>query len=46
VSWECWVADNNGWRYRLADGSFFANCTRTIGGQSYTFDENGYIGIG
>lgn len=46
VSWECWVADNNGWRYRLKDGSFYANCTRTIDGQSYTFDENGYTGIG
>ncbi len=46
VSWQCWVADNHGWRYRLADGSFYANCTQTIDGQSYTFDENGYIGAG
>lgn len=46
VSWECWVADHNGWRYRRADGSFFANCTQIIDGQGYTFDENGYIGTG
>ena len=43
VSWECWVADSHGWRYRLPDGSFYANCTETIDEQSYTFDENGYL---
>ena len=43
VSFECWVADGNGWRYRLADGSFYANCTQTIEGESYSFDENGYV---
>ena len=43
VSWECWVADQNGWRYRLADGSFYVNCTQTIGEESYTFDEAGYL---
>lgn len=43
VSWECWVTDGIGWRYRLADGSFYAQCTQTIDGQSYTFDENGYL---
>jgi len=43
VSCQCWVADNNGWRYRLADGSFYANCTQSIGEESYTFDENGYL---
>ena len=43
VSWECWVADQNGWRYRLSDGSFYTNCTQTIGEQSYTFDEAGYV---
>lgn len=43
VTWECWVADNNGWRYRLPDGSFYANCTEMIGEESYTFDENGYL---
>lgn len=43
VSCQCWVADHNGWRYRLADGSFYANCTETIDGESYSFDENGYL---
>lgn len=43
VSWQCWVADHVGWRYRLNDGSFYANCTQTIEDQSYTFDENGYL---
>lgn len=43
VSAQCWVADHNGWRYRLKDGSFYANCTEQIGEQSYTFDENGYL---
>lgn len=43
VSWECWVADNHGWRYRLPDGSFYANCTETIDEESYSFDENGYL---
>ena len=43
VSWECWVADQNGWRYRLGDGSFLANCTQTIGEESFSFDENGYV---
>lgn len=43
VSCQCWVADHNGWRYRLADGSFYANCTKTIDGESFSFDENGYL---
>ena len=43
VSWECWVTDGVGWRYRLADGSYYALCTQTIDGESYTFDENGYV---
>ena len=44
VTWECWVLDETGcWRYRLADGSFYTSCTQTIDGQSYTFDENGYV---
>lgn len=43
VSWQCWVADHAGWRYRLHDGSFYTNCTQTIDGQSYCFDELGYL---
>ena len=43
ISCQCLVADHNGWRYRLADGSFHANCTQTIDGESCSFDENGYL---
>lgn len=43
VTWECWVLNETGWRYRLADGSFYTDCTQTIDGKSYTFDPNGYI---
>ncbi|MBR4289901.1 MAG: D-alanyl-D-alanine carboxypeptidase family protein [Oscillospiraceae bacterium] len=43
VSYACWVMDGNGWRYRLNDGSFYANCTQIIEEQSYTFDESGYL---
>ena len=42
VSCEGWTKDDNGWRYRLADGSFYAGCTRTIDGMTYTFDMEGY----
>jgi D-alanyl-D-alanine dipeptidase len=43
VSVEGWKADNTGWRYRRASGSYYKDCTRTIGGVSYTFDEQGYV---
>ena len=43
ISYECWVKDGSGWRYRLNDGSFYAQCTQIIEEQSYTFDENGYL---
>lgn len=43
VSFECWVLDDHGWRYRLNDGSFYTSSTQTIEDQSYTFDENGYV---
>ena len=42
VSWQCWVFDGEGWMYRLADGTFYTNCTQTIEGKTYTFDANGY----
>ncbi len=42
VSWACWVMDETGWRYRLADGSFYTDCTQVIDGKTYTFDANGY----
>ena len=42
VSWACWVFDGTGWQYRLADGTFYTDCTQTIDGKTYTFDANGY----
>lgn len=43
VSPECWMADDHGWRYRNADGSYAAGCTLTIGEKEYSFDERGYV---
>lgn len=43
VSPECWMADDHGWRYRCADGSYYAGDTVTIGEKEYTFDSNGYL---
>lgn len=39
---EGWVADEYGWRYRRSSGQFYKNCQKTIDGQSYTFDSEGY----
>ena len=43
VSPECWMADDYGWKYRGEDGSYYANCTVTIGEKEYTFDTEGYL---
>lgn len=43
ISPECWMADDYGWKYRDADGRYFANCTVTIGEKEYTFDTEGYL---
>lgn len=43
VSAECWMADDQGWRYRLADGTYYKDCQKTIDGISYRFDGNGYV---
>ncbi len=43
VSLKGWVADENGWRYRTANGTLYKNCTREIDGASYEFDTNGYL---
>ena len=42
VSPECWMADDNGWWYRLSDGSWYYDCTVEIDGVSYTFNSYGY----
>lgn len=41
VSAEGWTADDIGWRYRRADGSFVTGAAE-IGGVSYDFGEDGY----
>ena len=41
VSAEGWVADDTGWRYRRADGSFVTGSAE-IGGVSCDFGEDGY----
>lgn len=43
VNAECWMADDQGWRYRRTDGRFYTDCTRTIGDVTYVFDANGYV---
>ena len=43
VSAEGWVADDGGWKYRQADGTYYVSCLATIDGESYTFDGNGYV---
>lgn len=42
VSPQCWMADENGWRYRKADGFYYVNCSKTIDGVKYQFDKKGY----
>lgn len=43
VSPACWMLDDNGWRYRLSDGSYCTGCTEEIDGATYVFDDAGYL---
>jgi len=43
VSAQCWMWDGNGWLYRCADGTYYADCSVSIDGTNYTFDLNGYV---
>lgn len=43
VTPECWMADENGWRYRRANGRYYTNCSAKIGGVEYRFNESGYV---
>lgn len=43
VSAECWMKDDNGWRYRQADGQYLKDCTKKIDGTPYTFNADGYV---
>lgn len=42
VSCAGWVADDTGWRYRNADGTFITGAEREIDGASWEFDMDGY----
>lgn len=46
VTASCWMADDNGWRYRTQKGTFYADETVTIDNVEYTFDESGYLVTG
>ena len=43
VSARGWIANDNGWRYRDSGGNILKNCTETIDGKEYVFDESGYV---
>lgn len=43
VSCQGWVADDTGWRYRKADGTYYKDCEKTIDGVSCTFNPQGYL---
>lgn len=42
VSVEGWKRDDTGWKYRLADGSYYRNTTVEINGRESVFDQEGY----
>lgn len=42
VSVEGWKRDDTGWKYRLADGSYYRNTTVEIDGRESVFDKEGY----
>ncbi len=43
VSFAGFVADDFGWKYRNADGTFAVDCTIEMDGVIYIFDANGYL---
>ena len=43
VSAQGWVADDTGWRYRKADGTYYKDCEKTIDGTTCRFNEQGYL---
>jgi galactokinase len=43
VTAEGWRRDDDGWRYRQADGTFCIAVERTIDGAACRFDGNGYL---
>ena len=45
-SYTGWLLDRVGWYYRLADGSYVTNGWKQINGETYYFDETGYMKTG
>ena len=43
VTPECWMMDENGWRYRDQDGQYLISCMAVIDGAQFYFDEFGYV---
>ena len=43
VTANCWMADDNGWRFRNSRGVYCKNGEYTIDGTKYVFDANGYV---
>ncbi|MBR3972817.1 MAG: hypothetical protein IKJ99_02555 [Oscillospiraceae bacterium] len=43
INARCWMADDNGWRYRTKRGNYYTDTTETIGDMVYTFDAEGYV---
>lgn len=43
VSIEGWKKDDKGWRYFMSDGSYYKGETATIGEDTYSFDNDGYV---
>lgn len=39
----CWMADDNGWRFRNSSGVYCKDGRFTIDGTEYTFDAEGYV---
>ena len=42
INARCWMADDNGWRYRDSYGQYYVNCEKEIDGVMYIFDAAGY----
>ena len=40
---SCWMADDNGWKYRTDNGTYYKDTTATIDGVEYSFDADGYV---
>lgn len=41
-----WMSNQTGWWYEEANGTYYRNTFKTIGGQTYYFDDSGYMKTG